>query len=174
MFRFGFAARAGIAAAAGGLVLGLSVVPAGSQVIEQSSLDVAGTATCEVVEGEYTWVVDYTATNTSTIGIPASAPAALGEIDIIFQQAVLNGGTPFNTDLVPDPVQVEETAAYTVELPGSTVGTLVLTVGWIDDNEDEGTEVVTLQLDDSCHAPATTTTGAPAVQAVTVTPAFTG
>ena len=176
MLTFGPLARAGAVVAAGGFVIGLSAIPAGSQVLPTSSLAVTGTVDCQVVEGEYTWIVAYEATNTSTIDIPASVPAALGDIDITSQVISLDGSPVGSTDLQPNPVPMGETATDGGPIPGSVTGTLTLTVQWASsDTEDSGTEVVNLTLDDSCAAPATTTTTqAPAVQAVAVTPAFTG
>jgi hypothetical protein len=169
-------ARAGAALAAGGLVLGLTVIPAGSQVIDTSGLEVTGTVECQVVEGSYNWVVAYEATNTTIIDIPANAPAAFGDITIESQVVTLDGGPAGSTDLQPNPVPVGETATDGGLIPGEITGTLVLTVDWASpDTEDSGTEVVTLVLDDSCRAPVTTTTEpAPAVEAVAVSPSFTG
>jgi hypothetical protein len=170
-------ARAGAALAAGGLVLGLTAIPAGSQVVASSSLAVTGTVECQVAGDQYTWVVAYEATNTSQIAIPAGSPAALGDIDITAENLSLDAVDLGPIDLQPNPVPVGETATDGGPIPGDVTGNLVLTVDWASsDTEDSGTEVVTLVLDNSCQAPVTTTTAGPAVQAdvVAVSPAFTG
>jgi hypothetical protein len=168
-------ARAGAAIAAGGLVLGLTAIPAGSQVVDTSSLDVSGTVECQVVEGGYNWVVAYEATNTSQIAIPNNVPAALGDIDSTGEELSLDAIDLGPIDLQPNPVPIGETATDGGPIPGDVTGTLVLTVDWASsDTEDSGTEVVTLVLDGSCQAPVTTTTAGPAVEAVAVSPAFTG
>lgn len=180
MLKFGPVVRVGAAVAAGGLVLGLTAIPAGSQVVNSASLAASGTVECQVISGVYTWVFDYEATNTSQIGIPANVPAALGDIEITSQAVTLDGAPGGATNLVPNPVAVGQTATFHAEVPAAgVVGTVVTTIEWFSvDADDGGTEVVTLVLDDSCHAPAstTTTTTAPAVQAeaVAVTPSFTG
>ncbi len=176
MLRSGTIVRAGAALAAGGLVLGLSALPAGSQSVGSASLDLTGTATCEVQNGEYVWAVEYSATNTSEINIIGSTPAAIGDIDLGSQVLTLNGQPAGTTDLLPNPVAMGATATDGGPVPGTVTGTLTLTVQWSNaDTDSTGTEVFDLVLDDSCHAPATTTTtGAPAVQAVAVTPSFTG
>ncbi len=168
-------ARAGAALAAGGLVLGLTAIPAGSQVVDTSSLEVTGTVECQVSGDQYTWVVAYEATNTSSIGVPNNVPAALGDIDITGQELSLDTVDLGPINLTPNPVPVGETATDGGPIPGDVTGTLVLTVDWASpDTEDSGTEVVSLVLGNTCQAPVTTTTAGPAVEAVAVSPAFTG
>jgi hypothetical protein len=171
-------ARAGAAIAAGGLVLGLTAVPTSAQVEPASPLQVSGTATCEVWEGEYVWVVEYVAENlVDPEPILTAVPAAFGDIDITSAPITLNGDVVGAGNFDPNPVPAGGSATDGGTIPGAITGSLVLTVNWTASTiEDSGTEVVTLTLDDTCHAPVTTTTQGPAVQAeaVAVTPAFTG
>lgn len=66
-------------------------------------------------------------------------------------------------------------------MDGGATGTLTLTVDWTaPDFETSGSTTFDLTLDPACVAPATSsttappTTATPAVEAVDVTPAFTG
>jgi hypothetical protein len=181
MIRSGLIARTGAAVAAGGLVLGLSAIPAGSQVAPASPLQVSGTVECQVIEGDYLWVIDYTAENLvepQVVPASASVPAAYGDIDITSAPITLDGAPVGSASFSPNPVPALGTATDGGSLPGSFTGTLGLTVNWTSSSiEDSGSEVVDLALDTTCAAPVTTTTSrAPAVEAeaVAVSPAFTG
>lgn len=176
MSTFGVLTRAGAVMAAGGLVIGLSAIPAGSQQLEP--ITITGEATCVQAEGQAAWAVDYTIHNDLTIPTIDSVPAAARDVNI--DSATLSGAADGNPTFSPNPIpaQGDSTASGFVE--GTATGVLTLTVDWtVPDFEAEGSTAFDLTLDGTCVAPATTststsTTQAPAVEAVAVNPAFTG
>ena len=173
MTRFGTVSRVGAAVAAGGLVLGLSALPAGSQVLEP--ITITGTAECVNMDGDYVWAIDYTIHNDlQPPQIVGSVPAAVNDVSI--DSAEVTGAVSGSPPFTPNPVAAgEDSFSDTGVFDGSTAGLVTLTVGWsVSSLEDSGTATYDLTLDGTCVAPATTTTAAPAVQAVAVTPSFTG
>jgi len=172
-------ARVGAALAAGGLVLGLSAVSAGSQELE-TYLVVSGEYECVEVEGDYVWAIDYLAENLiEPLPEPGAIPAASGDIWILDADLYVGeeelGAVTFDPDVVP----AGGTATASATLPGTFEGELVLAVDWVTGDEAlADVELVVLDLDGSCVAPPTTTTSttaAPgAANAAVVRPTFTG
>jgi hypothetical protein len=186
MTRPSFLTGAGAAVAVGLLVLGLSALPVGSQVVPADPLALDGTIVCngyhvDRYNIEYVWAVNYTATNNYLPQPgPADVPAAIGDIEIISADVTLDGEAIGPAEFSPNPVPAGDTAsAYIKALPGTATGNLELTVTWTAPTvEDGGVESITAYLDGTCGVPAetTTTTQAPAVKADAVAgaPAFTG
>ena len=184
MLTSGLIARAGAALAAGGLVFGLSAIPAGSQVVPGSSVTLTGSAECQLTGGENggpIWVISYNLhNNIDPQVIVGSAPAAFGDVDVTSAFVSLNGTTLAPAVFSPNPVPAAGDATTSGELPGDTVGTFTMSLDWDAATvPDSGTATLDLLLDSSCGGPVSTTTSttqAPAVQAeaVAVSPAFTG
>ncbi len=105
MSTLGVISRAGAALAAGGLVLGLSAVPAVSQQAP-ATVTLTGSAECQIVDGTAYWAISYNLhNNIEPEQVINSVPLAFGDVSI--DSAVISvdgddlGETPFTPNTSP-------------------------------------------------------------------------
>jgi len=184
MNTYGRVARVGVAVAAGGLVLGLTAIPAGSQALPEQTVTLTGTAVCQIVDGGALWNIHYNLhNNIAPEVIVGSVPAAFGDVTVTSAVVSLDGTEIGPTTFDPNPVPAGGDATTGGGLPGEATGTFTIVVDWTAASiQDSGTATLDLTLDATCVAPVvpttptTPTTQGPAVQAeaVAVSPSFTG
>ena len=182
---YGRLGRVGAAVVAGGLVLGLTAIPAGSQALPEETVTLTGTAVCRVIEGGQMWDINYNLHNNIAPEVIVGAiPAAFGDVTVDSAVVSLDGTDISPTFFDPNPVPAGGDATTGGAMPGDVAGTFTIVVDWTAPSvEDSGTATLDLTLDGTCVAPVvepttptTPTTQGPAVQAeaVAVAPSFTG
>ena len=171
--------RALTAVAAGGMVLGVSAVPASAGL--QAPISITGEAVCNLATGHETYSLNWTITNLIQ-NLPASTtntPAAYGDVNI--DSATESGAWTGSVTFTPNPVAIGEQSTGSDGPVPNVAGTVVLSVDWsVNSLDQSGTTTAEVTLDGNCVNPTTTTTAAPtttmSVQAaaVTASPKFTG
>lgn len=170
--------RALIAAAAGGMVLGVSAVPASAGLT--APISISGEAVCNVATGHETYTLNWTITNLTPAQVAGTnGAAAYGDVNIV--SATESGAWTGTVTFTPNPVVFDGQSTGSDGPVPNVAGTVVLSVDWSSATLDQsGTTTAEVTLDGNCVNPTTTTTAAPtttmSVQAAAVTaaPKFTG
>jgi hypothetical protein len=178
--------RVGVAMAAGAMVLGVTTLPAGAGdrvPIFEPTVEVTGTARCNLATGHETYQLNWRVENTTEFEVLGGSSAqglGFGAVEIVAadETGAWTGSIPGMVGQVLEPGDAATGSDGPVP---NRAGVVTLTVEY-DYELSTGTATGTIVLDGSCTngtptTPTTPTTAAPAAaaaDAVRVRPAFTG